>query len=81
MEIDLIANDGKDYLFCECKWKNELLDLSVLNGLREKADVFSRNRNESWYVLFSKSGFTESVREEAKKDSKIILIDLQEILK
>ena len=81
MEIDLIANDGKDYLFCECKWKNELLDLSVLNGLREKADAFSRNRNESWYVLFSKSGFTESVREEAKKDSKIILIDLQEILK
>lgn len=81
MEIDLIANDGKDYLFCECKWKNELLDLSVLNGLREKADAFSRNRNESWYVLFSKSGFTESVREEAKKDFKIILIDLQEILK
>lgn len=81
MEIDLIANDGKDYLFCECKWKNELLDLSVLNGLREKADAFSRNRNESWYVLFSKSGFTESVREEEKKNSKIILIDLQEILK
>lgn len=25
-EIDLIANDGKDYLFGECKWRNESIE-------------------------------------------------------
>ena len=24
-EIDLVASDGKDYIFCECKWRNEKL--------------------------------------------------------
>ena len=32
-EIDLIANDGKDYLFGECKWRNEKLDISVLKTI------------------------------------------------
>lgn len=81
VEIDLIANDGKDYLFCECKWKNELLDRSILTELKEKADVFSRYRDNSWYILFSKSGFTQGMIEEAKENSHIILIDLPEILK
>lgn len=51
-EIDLIANDGKDYLFGECKWRNEKLDISVLKDLKAKADVFSMNRKNSYYVLF-----------------------------
>lgn len=81
VEIDLIANDEKDYLFCECKWKNELLDLAVLNELKGKADVFSSQRNQSYYILFSKSGFTQRVIEEAKNDPHVIPVDLQEILK
>ena len=81
VEIDLIANDEKDYLFCECKWKNELLDLAVLNELKGKADVFSSQRNQSYYILFSKSGFTQRVIEEAQNDPHVIPVDLQEILK
>lgn len=79
-EIDLIAEDGKDYIFGECKWKNEKLDLSVLKQLKEKADVFSKNRKGTWYVLFSKSGFTDAVLEEAKKDKSVMLVDLKEIM-
>ena len=79
-EIDLIANDGKDYIFGECKWRNEKLDLSVLRELKAKADIFSKNRNSTYYMLFSKSGFTEAVINEAKSDSSIMLVDLDEIM-
>ena len=80
-EIDLIANDGKDYLFGECKWRNEKLDISVLKDLKVKADVFGMNRKNSYYVLFSKSGFTEAVLNEAKYDDSILLVDLEELMK
>ena len=79
-EIDLIANDGKDYLFGECKWRNEKLDISVLKDLKAKADVFSMNRKNSYYVLFSKSGFTEAVLNEARSDDSILLVDLAELM-
>ncbi len=79
-EIDIVANEGKDYLICECKWRNEKLDLSVLKGLKEKADAFMKKRNNTWYVLFSKSGFTDAVTNEAKNDDHIILVDLHDII-
>ena len=80
-EIDLVAGDGKDYLFCECKWRNEKLDMSVLRGLKAKADVFGGKCNHIYFVLFSKTGFTDAVVEEAKKDSSILLVDLEEIMR
>ncbi len=79
VEIDLIANDGKDYLICECKWRNEKTDLSVLKELKANADVFKNNRGNTWFVLFTKVGFSEAVIEEAKRDSNIILVDLDDI--
>lgn len=79
-EIDLIAKDGKDYIFGECKWRNEKLDLPVLRELKTKADIFSTNRNSTYYVLFSKSGFTDAVINEAKSDSNIMLVDLKELM-
>ena len=79
-EIDLVANDGKDYIFGECKWRNEKLDLSVLRELKAKADIFSKNRKSTYYVLFSKSGFTDAVMNEAKADSSILLVDLDELM-
>ncbi len=80
VEIDLIAKDGKDYLICECKWRNEKLDLAVLNELKEKADVFNKKRDNTHYVLFSKAGFTDAVREAAMQDDTIRLVTLEDIL-
>lgn len=80
VEIDFIANDGKDYIFGECKWRNEKLDLSVLHDLKAKADLFTLNRKNTYYILFSKSGFTEAVINESKSDSQIILFDLNDIM-
>lgn len=81
VEIDLIAQDGNDYLFCECKWRNEPLDISVVDGLIKKADVFNQNRNNTYYMFFSKSGFTDAVKERSGKGDNIILIDLDDIFK
>ncbi|MBQ4524000.1 MAG: ATP-binding protein [Lachnospiraceae bacterium] len=79
-EIDLIANDGKDYIFGECKWRNEKLDLSVLRELKNKADIYSKNRKRTYYVLFSKSGFTDAVINEANSDNSIMLIELSDLM-
>lgn len=80
VEIDLVARDRNDFLFGECKWRNELLDYSVLKKLKEKADVFCHNRENTWYFLFSKSGFTNAIIAEAEKDSKIVLISANEMI-
>ena len=79
-EIDLVANDRKDYIFGECKWRNEKLNLSILRELKTKADIFSKNRNNTYYFLFSKSGFTDAVKNEVKADNSVILVDLSDIM-
>ena len=38
------------------------------------------NRKNSYYVLFSKSGFTEVVLNEARADDGILLVDLAELM-
>lgn len=79
VEIDLVARDQQDYLFAECKWRNEKTDFSVLLSLQEKADIFSKNRNQTWFYLFSKSGFTEALLEESKNNPHFILISLEDL--
>ncbi|MBQ5988524.1 MAG: ATP-binding protein [Oscillospiraceae bacterium] len=79
-EIDIIASDGKDYIFGECKWRNEKLDISVLETLKERADMFSKKRNETYYYLFSKSSFTDAVLNAAEADDHIFVVDLHEIM-
>ena len=80
VEIDLIAGNGKEYLIGECKWRNELMDLSVLKELWRKADVFYAHRNRTWFLLFSKSGFTQGLKEYAEQDPSVRLIDLRMII-
>lgn len=81
VEIDIVASDGDSYLIGECKWRNEKLDLSVLKAVREKADVFRKKRGQTWFILFSKSGFTDAVIAEAEKDSSIILVGLDQLFR
>ena len=64
----------------ECKWRNEKTGLEVLQKLREKADIFNSNREQTWFVLFSKSGFTEAVQHEAQRCNDVILIDRAQLM-
>ena len=80
VEINIVARDGNNYIFGECKWRNEKLGVSVLEKLREKSDIFSKNRGITWYFLFSKSGFSDRLIESANNDDSIVLISIDDIL-
>ena len=81
VEIDIVASDNRDYLFGECKWHNEKVDIGVLNDFIEKTKVFNKNIDKPYFILFSKSGFTTGLQEKAQAQNNIILIDLNEICK
>jgi Holliday junction resolvase len=36
IEIDIVAGNGKEYLFGECKWHKEKVGLEVLSSLQEQ---------------------------------------------
>jgi hypothetical protein len=79
VEIDIVAQDGKDYLFGECKWRNEKIDYSVLEQLRLKADIFNSKRDNTYFALFSKRGFSDAVLSEAAKNENILLYSLGDL--
>ena len=79
VEIDIIARDKNSYLFGECKWRNDLLDMAVVNSLKEKAKVFGHQQDDAYYIFFSKSGFTQAVLDEAQKNNHLILINLENL--
>jgi AAA+ ATPase superfamily predicted ATPase len=77
-EIDILAVNGGNAIFGECKWRSALTDLSVLNDLKRKAGLF-REFDERYYYLFSRSGFTSGVKEAAEDDRSVRLISLADI--
>lgn len=76
-EIDIVALGENEILFGECKWSNKHVGLSVLYKLKEKAKVvkWKNDSRKEYYILFSKSGFSEELIEASQKDSSIILSD------
>ena len=72
-EIDIMGTADKDTaLFAECKWRNEKVDLDVLETLLERSEVFSYRKKH--YYLFSKSGFTKGCEEKAKELGNVTLV-------
>ena len=76
IEIDILGFHSDSAIFCECKWKNEPIDVAEMNKLFSKAEIFRKYTNKS-YIFFSKSGFTLGAKEEASKVGSVILIDLK----
>lgn len=75
-EIDIVGYDLKDnYIFGECKWRNEKLNCSILKKLQLKSENVSNNCNEKNYILFSKSGFTKELIDLAKESKNVVLVD------
>ena len=79
-EMDLVASDGANYIFGECKWRNERLDLGILQDLIGKSAIFGSRAEGAWYALFSKSGFTSTVTEAAKDDQHLMLFSTGDLL-
>lgn len=79
-EIDIIGkSEDNDYLFGECKWTNEKVDLSVLETLASRSELFNC-RNKHLY-LFAKNGFTKGCMEKAAEMGNVTLVMYSDMLK
>ena len=66
----------------ECKWSSNPVGMDILQDLIRKSELLQPKR--SWegitYLLFSKSGFTPAVEEQASIEKNIRLISVEECL-
>ncbi|WP_138206531.1 ATP-binding protein [Haloimpatiens lingqiaonensis] len=72
-EIDILAISKDKAIIGECKWRNEYLDMDVVNSLMEKATLLPYK--EKYFIFFSKSGFTKRVIEYASSCKNIYLCE------
>ena len=78
-EIDIMGEqDSESVLFAECKWRNEKVDLDILENLIMRSKLF-RYTNVHYY-LFSKSGFTKGCMEEAEEMGNVTLVSYADIM-
>ena len=77
-EIDILTYRKDAALFCECKWTNAPLDAGVLAALIKKTKLF--HYKEVWLWLFSKTGFTDKLVDEAGKLRNVRLIRFDDML-
>ena len=79
-EIDIMGEQDKNTaLFAECKWTNEKVDLSVLETLIKRSQLFSYKTKH--YYLFSKSGFTKGCMDKANEMGNVSLIEFSDMMK
>ena len=77
-EIDVAGVGARNKLVAvgECKWSQRRVGLSVLKLLQEK--VLANNlpvSSSCRYFLFSRSGFSSELEKEAKKNSRLVLVN------
>lgn len=78
-EIDLVGVSYEGpYIIGECKWRQELVKQKVLSDLQRKAALLTF-AEDKYYCLFSKTGFSEALIEEAKSDKKLALVSLDDM--
>ena len=78
-EIDIMGEESKSTaLFAECKWRNEKVDVGVLEKLVERSKLFHYSKVN--FYIFSKSGFTSGCKELAKRMGNVSLIDFSQIV-
>lgn len=78
-EIDIMGEqDSETALFAECKWRNEKVDLDILETLIERSKLFHYKKMH--YYLFSKSGFTKGCLDKAKEMGNVTLVSYVDIV-
>ena len=65
-------------LFAECKWRNEKVDLDILETLIGRSKLFRYTKVH--YYLFSKSGFTKGCMEKAEEMGNVTLVSYADII-
>ena len=76
-EIDLVAVDeeNKGIYFGEAKWSKKPVGVDILDGLKRKAALVEWNKakRKETYMLFSRTGFTDALRERADKEAVLLI--------
>jgi AAA+ ATPase superfamily predicted ATPase len=76
-EIDIIALDeeNKEIYFGEAKWSKKPVGIDILDDLKRKTSLVEWNRGKriEHFILFSRSGFTDAVRERGKKEDVLLI--------
>ena len=77
LEIDVLAPDStkKKVIYGECKFTNEPFDMNEFKKLKSKVFI----GDSVYYYLFSLSGFTDAVENEAANNSNIKLISATDL--
>lgn len=78
-EIDIMGTDKDSALFSECKWTNEKVDVSVLETLAERSNLF--HYKQKHFYLFAKTGFTKGCMDMAAKMGNVTLVAYSDMLK
>ena len=78
-EIDIMGEqDSNSAIFAECKWRNENVDLDVLETLVDRSGLF--HYTTIHYFLFSKTGFTKGCMEQAEKMRNVTLVSYEDMI-
>lgn len=76
-EIDIMAVQDDQALLGECKWRNTDINMKILNQLLERGKLF--HYEKQYYMLFSKTGFTNDVRKYASNTLNLKLVSFNDI--
>lgn len=76
-EIDIVALDeeNKEIYFGEAKWSKKPVGIDILDDLKRKTSLVEWNsgKRTEHFILFSRSGFTDAVRERGKKEGVLLI--------
>lgn len=77
LDIDIVglAEKEKKAVIGECKFKNNKVDRSVYETLKKRAGVISSKYKITKYILFSLSGYTDSLKSPSDKDLLLLTLD------
>lgn len=79
-EIDIMGEqDSSSAIFAECKWRNENVDLDILEMLIERSRLFSYTNVH--YFVFSKTVFTKGCVNKARDMGNVTLVSYKDIVK
>ena len=71
-EIDIVAlnEENREIYFGEAKWSRKPVGIDILDDLKRKAVLVEwyRGKRKEHFMLFSRSGFTDAVKDRAKKE-------------
>ena len=71
-EVDVVAFDNNNVVLGECKYKSKAVGLKELQDLEKKAEFISVKNRKIYYLLASKSGFTEDLINTDRADVTLI---------